>query len=52
MQELLVIFGIAILLFGGKKIGELGTGLGKSITEFRKATREAKEVEEELKKPV
>ena len=36
-QELLVIFVIVLLLFGGRKIPEVARGLGKGIREFRKA---------------
>jgi len=35
LPELLVIFGIALLIFGPKKIGELGKGLGEGIRHFR-----------------
>ena len=35
--ELIVIFLIVLLLFGGKKIPEIARGLGKGIREFRKA---------------
>jgi sec-independent protein translocase protein TatA len=34
--ELLVIFAIAFLIFGGKKLPELGAGLGKGIASFKK----------------
>lgn len=34
--ELLLIFGIAILFFGSKKIPELAKGLGQGINEFKK----------------
>jgi sec-independent protein translocase protein TatA len=33
--ELLIIFGIVILLFGAKKIPELAKGLGKGIKNFK-----------------
>jgi len=33
--ELLVIFGIAFLVFGGKKLPEIGAGLGKGIKSFK-----------------
>lgn len=36
-QELLIIFLIVVLLFGGAKIPELARGLGKGIREFKKA---------------
>ncbi len=53
--ELIIIIFVLVLLFGGKKIPELASGLGKGIREFKKATREAveeepKEIEEGEKK--
>jgi sec-independent protein translocase protein TatA len=39
--EWLVIALIVILLFGGRKIPELFRGLGESIREFRKATKDS-----------
>jgi len=41
-QETLVIFILALLLFGPKKLPELGRTLGKAITEFRRASTELK----------
>ena len=38
--ELFVIFGIAVLIFGGKKLPELGAGLGRGITSFKKGLKE------------
>ena len=50
MQELLVIFGIALLLFGGKRLPEIGRGLGKSIASFKEGlTAMAKEAGHEDK---
>lgn len=43
--ELLIIFGIIILLFGAKKIPDLAKGLGKGIKNFKS---EMKEVDEEV----
>ncbi len=40
IPELLVIFGIALLIFGPRKIGELGKGLGEGIRHFKSAMRE------------
>ncbi len=37
LPELLLIFGIALLIFGPRKIGELGKGLGEGIRGFRAA---------------
>ncbi|MDD5758627.1 MAG: twin-arginine translocase TatA/TatE family subunit [Desulfobulbaceae bacterium] len=35
MPELIVIMGITFLVFGGKKLPELGAGLGKGIKAFK-----------------
>ena len=43
IQELLVILGIAVLLFGGRKIPELAKGLGEGIREFKDALKNGKE---------
>jgi TatA/E family protein of Tat protein translocase len=41
-QELVVIFLLALLLFGPKKLPELGRTIGKAMTEFRRAQSELK----------
>lgn len=41
-QETLVIFVLALLIFGPKKLPELGKTIGKAITEFRRASSELK----------
>src|SRR5262249_8223431 len=41
-QELVVIFILALLLFGPKKLPELGKTIGKAMTEFRRAQAELK----------
>ena len=38
-MHLLIIFGIALLVFGPKKLPELGKGLGESIRGFKSAMR-------------
>ncbi|OQX96748.1 Sec-independent protein translocase TatA [candidate division KSB1 bacterium 4572_119] len=43
VQELMIIFLIIIVLFGAKKLPELAGGLGKGIKEFKKATKEVEE---------
>ncbi|MBI5199099.1 MAG: TatA/E family twin arginine-targeting protein translocase [Nitrospirae bacterium] len=56
LPELIVIFVIALLIFGPKKLPELGKALGRGIAEFKRATQEIKETidvevrKEELKK--
>ena len=44
LPELLVIFGIALLIFGPRKIGELGKGLGEGIRHFRSGLKGEPEV--------
>ena len=41
--ELLLIGGIALLLFGGKKLPEMMRGLGQGVREFKKGASEDKE---------
>jgi sec-independent protein translocase protein TatA len=41
--ELIVILGIAFLVFGGKKLPEIGSGLGKAITSFKNGLSEVQE---------
>lgn len=36
LQELLIIFAILLLLFGGKKLPELSKAFGESLREIRK----------------
>ena len=38
MQELVIVFGILLLLFGGTRLPQLAQGLGKSIREFKRET--------------
>lgn len=49
-QELLLIFLVALLLFGGKKIPELMKGLGKGVKSFRDGMNGLDEVDKEDKK--
>ena len=41
--ELLLVVGVVVLLFGGKKIPELAKGLGKGIKDFKQAVKEEDE---------
>ena len=55
MPELIIIFLIALIIIGPKRLPDLARALGKGLAEFRRATNELKasfdidEVEEELK---
>ena len=42
VQEMVIIFLVALLLFGPKKLPELGKSIAKGITEFRRAQSELK----------
>ncbi len=46
-QELVVIFTLALLILGPRKLPELGRSLGKGIGEFKRATNEWKRTWEE-----
>jgi sec-independent protein translocase protein TatA len=48
--ELLVILGVAVLLFGGKKIPEVAKGLGEGIRNFKSALKGDDDHKEEIKK--
>lgn len=55
MPELIVIFVIALIIFGPRKLPELGRSLGRSINEFKKASNELRstleqEIESEEKR--
>ena len=47
MPELIVIFVIALLVFGPRKLPELGRSLGKSLGEFKRASNELRNTLEE-----
>ena len=45
--ELIIILAVIILLFGARKLPELASSIGKSIQEFRKASKEALDGDED-----
>lgn len=48
-QELIIILGIALFIFGAKKLPEIGKGLGKSIREFKSSVSGEDEKEDPTK---
>jgi sec-independent protein translocase protein TatA len=50
LPEVLVIAALAVLLFGGKKVGELGKGLGEGIRNFKTAMKSDEEPKKEEEK--
>ena len=50
MPELIIIFVIALIIFGPRKLPELGRSLGRSLSEFKRASNELKStLEEEIR---
>lgn len=47
LQEILVIAVIILVLFGAKKLPQIGEGLGKTVREIRKVKGEKKAVKDE-----
>ena len=43
LQELILIFVVALLVFGPKNLPQLGRSLGRAMREFRRASDEFKE---------
>jgi TatA/E family protein of Tat protein translocase len=52
IQELAVILVVALLVFGPKRLPELGKSLGRTLAEFRRASNEIKRnIQKELEEP-
>lgn len=50
VPELLIIFVVALIVFGPRKLPELGRSLGKSIAEFKRASNELRStLDEEIR---
>jgi len=50
-MHLLLIFGIALLVFGPNKLPELGKGIGESIKGFKSAMKEREEPSDKITNP-
>ena len=50
-QELIIILVIAVVIFGPKKMPEIGRGLGESIRNFKKGMAEGADGQEKKSKP-
>ena len=50
MPELMIIFVIALIIFGPRKLPELGRSMGKSLSEFKRASHDLKNtLDEEIR---
>jgi TatA/E family protein of Tat protein translocase len=50
MPELVIIFVVALIIFGPRKLPELGRSLGKSLSEFKRASNELRStLEDEIR---
>lgn len=50
MPELIIIFVIALIIFGPRKLPELGKSLGRSLSEFKRASNELRStLEDEIR---
>jgi sec-independent protein translocase protein TatA len=45
MSELIIILVIVLIIFGAGKLPEIGSGLGRGIRNFKKATKEPDEID-------
>ena len=50
-QELLIIFGIVVVLFGAKRLPQLGAGVGKGIRNFKKGLDSDEDDEKNIEGP-
>lgn len=44
MPEIIIIFLVVLLFFGGKRLPTLAKSMGKSITEFKKGIKDSSEI--------
>lgn len=50
-QELLIIFGIVVVLFGAKRLPQLGAGVGKGIRNFKKGLENDEDEDKNIEGP-
>ncbi len=51
--HIIIVIAVALIIFGPSKLPEMGRGLGRAITEFRKGTQEmTNSFKEEVSKPL
>ena len=45
IPELIIILVIVLIIFGANKLPEIGSGMGRAIRNFKKATSEPEEID-------
>ena len=51
-QELIVIFAIVFLLFGAKRLPEIGTGIGKALKNFKGGMKAVEDEKEDIRREI
>ena len=51
-QELIIIFAIVFLIFGAKRLPEIGTGIGKALKNFKGGMKAAEEEKEDIRREI
>jgi len=51
-QELVIIFAIVFLIFGAKRLPEIGTGIGKALKNFKGGMKAVEEEKEDLRREI
>jgi sec-independent protein translocase protein TatA len=52
LMEILAIFAVVLVLFGARRLPEIGSGLGKAIRNFRSGLTDKEEVEQKEKEEI
>ena len=47
LQELIIVLGIVVVIFGAKRLPELGSGVGKAIRNFKGGIKSSEEEDQE-----
>jgi sec-independent protein translocase protein TatA len=51
-QELIIIFAIVFLIFGAKRLPEIGTGIGKALKNFKGGMKAVEEEKEDIRREI
>jgi sec-independent protein translocase protein TatA len=51
-QELIIIFAIVFLIFGAKRLPEIGTGIGKALKNFKGSMKAAEDERDDIRRTI